>query len=134
LITVGGPPGSGYVQGDPLAGDPNWMANLWTTYKLPQAHLAGWKVGVGANWRDASSWPGATNIGSALTTPAYWVCSAMASYERLMGSAKVSFQLNIENLFNHFYYYDLYPVASSNYVDLNYSTPRSVTAALKVAF
>ena len=134
LITVGGPPGSGYVQGDPLAGDPNWMANLWTTYKLPQAYLAGWKVGVGANWRDASSWPGATNIGSALTTPAYWVCSAMASYERLMGSAKVSFQLNIENLFNHFYYYDLYPVASSNYVDLNYSTPRSVTAALKVAF
>ena len=58
----------------------------------------------------------------------------MASYERLVGDAKVSFQLNIENLFNHFYYYDLYPVASSNYVDLNYSTPRSVTAALKVAF
>ena len=29
LITVGGPPGSGYVQGDPLAGDPNWMANLF---------------------------------------------------------------------------------------------------------
>jgi len=134
LITVGGPAGSGYVQGNPLSGDPRWMANLWTTYQFSQSGLAGWKVGIGTNWRDASPWPGATNAGTVLTTPAYWVWSAMAAYERSLGKSKLSFQLNIENLFNAFYFSDLYPVASQNYSFLNYSTPRSFTGSVKVSF
>jgi iron complex outermembrane receptor protein len=134
LITKGGPVGSNYVQGDPLRGDTNWMANIWTTYKLSGGYLAGWKFGLGANWRNGEEYPRAALDGTSLMTPSYWVASAMAAYERPIGRAKLSLQLNFENLFNRFYFDGLYPVASGNYTFLNYSTPRSLTAAVKVAF
>jgi iron complex outermembrane receptor protein len=132
LITAGGPPGSGFVTGDPLPGTPDYMVNIWTTYRLPQPALAGWKIGAGANWRDSSSYPGATNAGTALTTPAYWVLSAMASYERRVGKSRLTLQLNVDNLANSFYYYGLYPAAYANYSYLNYGTPRSVLASVRL--
>jgi len=134
LITKGGPLGSSYVQGDPLSGDTTWMANIWTTYSFGGGNFAGWKFGVGANWRDGEKYPRAKLDGSSLTTPGYWVASAMASYERFIGTSKLSLQLNIDNLLNSFYFNGLYPVASGNYTFLNYGTPRSLAAAVKVAF
>ena len=134
LITKGGPVGSNYVEGDPLSGDTKWLANVWTTYKFNGGALAGWKFGFGANWRDGEEYPRARLDGTSLATPSYWVASAMASYERPVGAAKLSLQLNIDNLFNRFYFNGLYPVASGNYTFLNYSTPRSLAAAVKVAF
>ena len=133
LITQGGPIGSNYVQGDPLSGDTQWMANIWSTYRFSGGALAGWKFGAGANWRDGEEYPRARLDGSSLRTPSYWVASAMASYERSVGTAKLSVQLNIDNLFNTFYFNNLYPVAAANYTYLNYGTPRSLVAAVKVA-
>jgi iron complex outermembrane receptor protein len=134
LVTKGGPVGSNYVEGDPLSGDTKWMANLWTTYRCSGGALAGWKFGFGANWRDGEEYPRARVDGTSLTTPSYWVASAMAAYERPIGTAKLSLQVNVDNLFNTFYFNNLYPVAPANYTFLNYGTPRSLAAAVKVAF
>ena len=134
LITRGGPVGSNCVQGDPLSGTPKWMTNLWSTYQFQGRLLQGWKFGFGVNWRDGTEYPRSRLDGTALTTPSYWLASAMASYERAVGTSKVAVQLNVENLFNTFYFTNLYPVAASNYSYLNYSTPRSLMASVKVSF
>ncbi len=133
-ITKGGPVGSNYVEGDPLPGTTTKIANVWTTYQFGGGALTSWKFGAGANWRDGEEYPRARINGASLTTPSYWIASAMASYERPIGTAKLSLQLNIDNLFNTFYFTGLYPVASANYTYLNYGAPRSLAAAIKVAF
>ena len=127
LVTIGGPAGSNYVDGDPLPNDPVYMANIWSVYKFQERFIPGLKVGAGANWRDA---PPATTTNP--STPAYWVASAMAAYERKVAGNKFSFQLNVNNLFNASYYYGLYPVASQGYSFLNYGDPRSFMASVKV--
>jgi outer membrane receptor for ferric coprogen and ferric-rhodotorulic acid len=112
-----------------MPGVPEYLFNLWTTYKLPQQELRGWKVGAGANWRASSAYPG-----SVLETPAYWLASSMASYEHRFAGYKAIVQLNVNNLLNKFYYNDLYLALRQNYADLNYGDPREYRLSLRVEF
>jgi iron complex outermembrane recepter protein len=134
VITHGNATGTRYRTGDPLQGAPEWMANLWSTWRLSGTSANGWKVGAGANWRDRGAWPRATLAGGTLSSPSYWVLSAMVSWARPLGRAQLTAQLNAENLLNAFYYNNLYPVAGSNYSYLNYGAPRSFMGSVKVAF
>jgi iron complex outermembrane receptor protein len=129
-VVVGGQSSSTtYVAGHLMPGVPEYMFNVWTTYKLPQQGLKGWKIGAGANWRASSAYPG-----SVLETPAYWLASLVTSYEHRFGAYKGIVQLNVNNVLNKFYYNNFYLVLANNYTDLNYGNPREYRLSLRIEF
>jgi len=103
---------------------------LWSTYALQGSPAGGWKVGGGVTWRDSS-----LNTSNTVTSPSYAVWDAMASYEYKPGRQKLSFQLNVNNLFNRFYYTgaDNYS-AYGAYGVRQYGDPRSAMCSLRVEF
>ena len=128
VVTKGSPDGNGLIVGNYQANVPEHMVNAWTTYKLSQEDLLGWKVGGGFNWHGSS-----VDQSNAYTNPAFIVWNAMASYDFRMNNQKAIIQLNIRNLFNK-QYYDNINYASGTYTYLTYGNPRSATASLKVEF
>lgn len=124
-----GPASETIVAGHLLEGVPEHLFNLWTTYRLRQPAWKGWKIGAGARWAASSSYPF-----TGLSTPAFWNDSLLASYQQKVGAATLTGQLNVDNLFNKFYYVNLYPVPSGNYTDINYGPPRQFRLTLRVDF
>ena len=119
--------GSWRTQGNRMENVPQDMGSLWTTYEFKQDGLRGWKIGGGATYRSST-----TDVFNVLTTPGYTLVDAMASYDFKSDRNKVSAQLNINNLFNKEYYMDA--VAYGTTGILNYGTPRTATASVKVEF
>ena len=80
-------------EGQALANTPPRSFSLWNTYDLSQ----GWELGYGAQYVDER------NVASAGTDkiPAYWLHSAMASYQV---NSELNLQLNVYNLFDEEYY------------------------------
>lgn len=80
-------------EGQALANTPPRSFSLWNTYDLSQ----GWELGYGAQYVDER------NVASTGTAkiPAYWLHSAMASYQV---NSELNLQLNVYNLFDEEYY------------------------------
>ena len=128
IVVTKSTPGSTYTQGNRMANVPRNMVSFWTTYELKGEALHGWKVGGGV-----TGYSSATDATNTLNTPGYAVANAMASYEfKTAGHNKVTAQLNINNLFNKTYYTDLYAWGNAGY--LQYGTPRSATASIKLEY
>lgn len=117
------------VAGQRSPGVPEHLFNAWTTYRLPQPALAGWRVGGGANWAASAAYPG-----TYLSQPAYWTGSLLVAYEHRQGRLKTSLQLNVANVFNRLYYVNMYPWLPGNYTDLNYGNPRQFKLTARVEF
>jgi iron complex outermembrane receptor protein len=127
-MVVNTTPGSSLILGDRQANTPEHMVNAWSTYRLRQENLLGWKVGGGFNWHASS-----VDQSNVYTNPAFIVWNAMASYEFKIGKEKLTTQLNVKNLFNKEYYDNInYP--SGTYTWVTYGNPRSYTATVKVEF
>lgn len=123
---------SQYVSGHLLPGVPERQLNLWATYKLPQ--VAGLKAGAGANWVASTAAPL-----TPFETPAYWVTSAMASYETRLGGYKTRVQLNINNLLDKDYYTNVYVYSTVgtgayNLDGYNYGAPREFRLSGRLEF
>jgi iron complex outermembrane receptor protein len=106
---------------------PKDMASLWTTYEFKHETLRGWRIGGGATYRSS-----ATDSSNTIVTPSFTLVDAMTAYEFKMGKNKVTAQLNINNLFNESYYTDAW--VSGNVGVMQFGTPRSATASLRVEF
>ncbi len=101
-------------------------ANAWVEYDITDA----WEVGLGVNYLDRR----VGNIVASGTAPAvvpnYVVWSAMTSYRV---NAKLTFQLNVINLFDKFYYDNIYYTSASE----NHVIPgagRTVKVTARVGF
>ena len=125
-----------YPQGSAMPYVPEDMLRLFTTYKLRGEHLSGWKIGGGMTWQGAA--PGLylnpstfETDTTTISSPAYAVFDAMASYDFNVWHRDASAQINISNIFDKDYYTDAFMyVEPWGYV--TYGTPRSVLASLKI--
>lgn len=90
--------------GMPLQNVPQNLFNLWTEYRL--THRL--ELGGGSNFvgeRDANSTT-LTSRSALETAPEYWTFNAMAKYDI---SERITFQANIDNLFDRYYLDELHP-------------------------
>lgn len=98
--------------GAPTAGYTKHRANVFTRYAFSTGGLKGLFVGGGVNWRDRTYRGAAdlnrdgttTNSNESLWTPSYYVVSALAGYSTRLFERPVSFQLNVDNVFDKDYY------------------------------
>jgi catecholate siderophore receptor len=101
---------------------PRVSGNLWTTYRLP----GGLVVGAGTQYVGATNRRDAT-VTVPRTMPAYWLCSALVSYEL---NKHATIRLNVTNLFDQRY------VASfnNNGARFNPGLPRACTLSADFKF
>jgi catecholate siderophore receptor len=106
---------------------PKQSGNLWTTYRLP----FGVTIGGGTQYMGATKRLQATNAPIATTfsssVDAYWVFSALASYEI---TKNMTIRLNVNNLFDREYVASL----NNNGYRLNLGTPRSYLLSIDLKF
>jgi catecholate siderophore receptor len=112
--------------GAQLQFSPKLTFTSWTTYTLPM----GLRFGGGARYVDSSFRNGNANQASQpnlARSPSYWVVDAMAGYDV---NARVSLQLNVQNLTDEFY------LASLNNGGSRYTlgTPRTFLLSGTVRF
>jgi iron complex outermembrane receptor protein len=108
------------------------MGSLWNTYDFRQGELAGWTLGGGAVARGSS-----VDSSNTVNTPGYVIFNAMARYSTKWNNAKLTAQLNINNLFNTDYFasssYD-YACNGCSYAGVTYGIPRSALATVRLEY
>jgi catecholate siderophore receptor len=101
-------------------------ANAWVEYDITDA----WEVGLGVNYLDRRVGDIVASGTAPAVVPSYVVWSAMTSYRV---NAKLTFQLNVINLFDKFYYDNIYYTSASE----NHVIPgagRTVKVTARVGF
>lgn len=101
-------------------------ANIWAEYYITEP----WEVGLGLNYLDHRVGNIVTPGTIAATVPSYVVWSGMTAYRV---SEKLTLQLNIINLFNKFYYDNIYYTSTSE----NHVIPgagRTVKLSVRASF
>lgn len=99
---------------------PNTTANMWTSWRLPQAFAPGVTLGGGLDWASK----GNLYPGNSFSAPSYLVASAFASYETSIAGSQVTVQLNVDNLFDKRYYNVLDGQSLYGIAAVNLGTPR----------
>ena len=79
---------------------PEHAGNIWTTYAFQNETLRGLKVGGGVTLRGKRE----GNLENDYQMPGYAVFNLMTSYAMKVGKARVTAQLNVNNLFNEEYF------------------------------
>jgi len=85
-------------KGSPLMNTPKNALKFWTTYYLG----GGFEIGAGGRYVDSQF---TQNVPPIKTVPSYWDFDAMAKYQL---SEKWSLQLNVNNIFDKYYYDQLH--------------------------
>jgi iron complex outermembrane receptor protein len=94
--------------GKQAIGIPHWKAVIFTDYLLPQIE----NLSVQGGWTYISS-KGVT-LDNSIKAPGYHKFDAGLKYIDRLGSSKATYRLNIENLFNKFYWRDVSQTYGSN--------------------
>lgn len=107
---------------------PSNIGSLWNTYDFQQAPLRGLKIGGGISLRDSS-----TNSPNTYNVPGFTTVDLLAAYKLNVNKAKITFQLNVNNLLDENYIQDVIPGLGAN-TRVNIGTPRSLLGSVKVEF
>jgi iron complex outermembrane receptor protein len=91
--------GPSIVAGQLLPYVSNKTFSLWTGYRLFGEPNAGLTVGGGVNWSSAAN----PADGAVVETESHTVASVFSAYETTMASKKVTFQINVNNIFDERY-------------------------------
>jgi iron complex outermembrane receptor protein len=94
--------------GKQAVGIPHWKAVLFADYLLPQVE----NLSVQGGWTYISS-KGVT-LDNSITAPGYHKFDAGLKYIDQLGSSQATYRLNIENLFDKFYWRDVSQTYGSN--------------------
>ena len=94
--------------GKQAVGIPHWKAVLFADYLLPQVE----NLSVQGGWTYISS-KGVT-LDNSITAPGYHKFDAGLKYMDQLGTSQVTYRLNIENLFDKFYWRDVSQTYGSN--------------------
>ena len=108
-----------------LYGVPTHSAKAFARYDQNAGGVAGWSFGagfvaLGAQFGDADN---------TFKIPGYLRLDAMAAYKWVVGSTRLTGQLNIENLGNRTYY-----LPSGGGAEIALGRPRAVTASIRAEF
>lgn len=120
LISVNG------VAGFAPAGVSRHMGSIWMTYEIAEGDWRGFKVGGGANARSMA-------YGDRLNsfhTPGYAIVGLMAAYSWMLDGAKLTAQLNVENLLDTRYY----PEGTRGAVQVDVGAPRTLRGSIRMEF
>ena len=105
------------------------MASIWTTYELKR-ELQGWKIGGGVTGQGST-----TDQSNTITYPGFEVVNAMVSYTSKMQQGKLTVQLNLNNIFNKYYFTGNYSNgAAAGYATVNFGAPRNAVATARLEF
>ena len=125
----------------PAAGSRYWgvprnMGSLWNTYDFQQEALHGLKVGGGVTLRDSQLAYNSTDPNFSI--PGYATVDLLAAYSLKIGKSKVTAQLNVNNLFDKYYYTSLYmtpdPTNQANSAYANFGAPRTFMGSIGIQF
>jgi iron complex outermembrane receptor protein len=94
--------------GKQAVGIPHWKAVIFADYLLPQVE----NLSVQGGWTYISS-KGVT-LDNSITAPGYHKFDAGLKYINQLGSSQATYRLNIENLFDKFYWRDVSQTYGSN--------------------
>ncbi len=112
--------------GNRLAFVPRSTGSVWTTYEVQEGLMRSLKFGGGVN--------GQTDVvdsTNTVTSPGYRLVGLMAGYSLRIGRGRLTAQVNVENLLNKNYWTNAAPF-SVNSATVNFGTPRSVVASVKI--
>lgn len=114
---------------------PRNTAGFWNTYEFQVGELKGLKLGGGVTLRDGQT--GCCDVPSA-SIPGYATIDLLAAYSLKLAGAKITAQLNINNLLDKRYYTGLLsyqannPGFSKSVVD--FGQPRAVMGAINIQY
>ena len=125
----------------PAAGSRYWgvpsnMGSLWNTYDFQQEALHGLKIGGGVTLRDSQLAYNSTDPNFSI--PGYTTVDLLAAYSLKIGKSKVTAQLNVNNLFDKYYYTSLYmtpdPTNQYNSAYANFGAPRTFMGSINIQY
>lgn len=89
--------------------------NVWSKYSFRSGALRGFSAGLGAIYRSEIQWFGSP-ANYQVRAPAYTRYDASLSYETKLGGRPVTFQLNLRNLADKFYYERTFAAAGRHFI------------------
>ncbi len=110
---------------------PSNMGSLWTTYEVQDSDLSGFKFGGGVTLRDGQA--GCCDR-PAFKIPGYATVDLLAAYSRNIGKAKVTAQLNINNLLDKHYWTAGTTALSVNQLYVDFGQPRTFMGSINVHY
>jgi iron complex outermembrane receptor protein len=114
---------------------PRNTASYWNTYEFQDGDLKGLKLGGGVTLRDGQT--GCCDVPAA-TIPGYATVDLLAAYSLKVAGAKITTQLNINNLLDKRYYTGLLSSGanSSSYslATVDFGQPRSVIGSINIQY
>jgi iron complex outermembrane receptor protein len=117
-----------FEKGNRLQFVPRNMGSFWTTYEVQQGDLKGFKIGGGVTLQD-----GEVNADNKIKTTGYALVNLLAGYSFEVDKAKVTAQLNVNNLIDRTYF--THPERTTESVGfVNFSTPRTFMGSINVEY
>jgi iron complex outermembrane receptor protein len=124
---------SGISPGGRLTNVPRNTGNLWSTYNVQGGDFKGLTFGGGATLRDSALIVDSLD-GRQTKLPGYATFNLMAGYSRNVGDAKVSVQLNINNLLDKHYFSSLSTGAGNGAAYADFGQPRTFMGSISVQY
>ncbi|WGS84776.1 TonB-dependent receptor [Methylomonas sp. UP202] len=113
------------TQGHRLPNAPRHSGSLFSSFEFQSGILQGLKLGAGINAVSQRQGDQANSY----QVPGYLLVNLLAGYSFKLGSSKFTAQLNIDNLFDRYYF-----VGSNTGNDIFFGPPRSFLGSIKVKF
>jgi iron complex outermembrane receptor protein len=124
-----------YKKGDRLPNVPRNFGRLWSTYEFQDGDFKGFIFGGGVNLRDRQL-PANDYAEAAIPykVPGYATLDLMAGYSRNFGDAKVSVQLNVDNLLDKHYFTSLSALPGEQASFVDFGQPRTFMGQVIVQY
>ena len=127
--------GASFNPGSRLPNVPRNTGRLWSSYEVQDGDYKGLTFGGGVTLRDSQLAPDAYGAALPSKIPGYATFDLMAGYSRQIGDAKVSIQLNIDNLLDKQYFSSATTcnvTCQGKFVD--FGTPRTFMGQVSVQY
>jgi iron complex outermembrane recepter protein len=130
-----GATGGSFKKGSRLPNVPRNIGRLWSTYEVQNGDYKGIIFGGGVNLRDRQLPADEFGEGQvSYKTPGYATFDLMAGYSRQLGDAKVSVQLNVDNLLDKHYITSLSALPSEQASFVDFGQPRTFMGQVSVQY
>lgn len=127
--------GGSFKAGSRLPNVPRNIGRLWSTYEIQDGDYKGLAFGGGVNLRDGQLPADDFGEGTAsYKIPGNATFDLMAGYSRQVGDAKVSVQLNVNNLLDKRYFTSLTSLPSSQFSFVDFGQPRTFMGQVSVQY
>jgi iron complex outermembrane recepter protein len=116
------------VVGNRLQFTPRNIGSFWSTYEIQQGDLKGFKIGGGVTVQDS-----VVNDTNTIISTGYALVNLLAGYSFEVDKAKITAQLNVDNLLDKNYFTNVSPGGGS-FAFANFSTPRTFMGSINVEY